>query len=431
MFRRILPILGGTRGDDIVKHGLIMAGFTFAHGLFSYLYQLAMGRMLQPADFGILLSLTNLFLIISVFSLTIRTAMTKYISKYHAAGNMEVVGYLWRVYLKRTLILGVAAFFIAALVSPAISGFLRIGNVWYPLVVFSSLVFAFAVPLNWGTLNGLHRFIPLGWTYAFWVLLRLVLAILLIKLGLGLYGGLAPYIIAYVIVLAITYYYLKGLPTGHGSKAEVIGVRSYVSLSFLAILSYTMLTNVDIVLVRHFLDEGQAGNYAAVATLGRVALFAPVGIALAMFPKSSGLHESGKSHRAVLLMSVLLTTVITGAIVAIYSAFPDFFVNLLGVDKYTLAAPYLFNYSLAIMFLAVSYIFMNYFLSLNRVQVAYVFAAVALLQVLLILYFHRDIGQVVNSVLISGAVCLFVTLLFYQWSQRPRPPKKQEANEGC
>jgi len=431
MFHKAILLWQKVTSDDMARHGLMMAGFTFAHGVFSYLYQLAMGRMLQPADFGILLSLTNLYLIVSVFSLTVRTAMTKYISKYKAMGNMDVVGYLWRVYFKRTLILGVAAFLIAGFVSPAVSGFLRLGNIWYPIVLFSTLIFSFAVPLNWGTLNGLQRFIPLGWTYVFWVFLRLVLAVVLIKLGLGLYGGLAPYIIANVVVLAITYYYLKSLPSGRGFKADVMGIRSYVSLFFVAIFSHTLLINVDIVLVRHFLDEVQAGNYAAISTLGKVVMFAPVGIVLAMFPKTSGLHESGKTHRPVLLKSVLLTTIVTGAIVVIYWAFPNFFVDLLGgTGKYTLAAPYLFKYSLAILFFAVSYIFMNYFFSLNYIKVAYIFAGVAFLQVLLIVYFHSDIGQIVNVMLISGAFCLFATLLFYQWWQRSVRMKTQKVLES-
>jgi len=427
MLHRLGFIREQIKTDDMARHGLMLAGFGFALGLFNYLYQLAMARMLQPDDYGIVMSLTSLFMIVSVFALTIRTAMAKFVSRYHTEGNMAAVGHLWRSYLKWTLIIGVASFLIVAVLSPKIAWFLRIADYWYVVVLFSALTLAFAVPLNYGTLNGLHRFLPLGWTTTLWALLKLVLAILFIKLGMGVFGALAPFIVAFIIIFAITYYLLRDLPQKGTDRVEILGLRSYLSLSLVAILSYTVVTNVDVVLVKHFLDADQAGNYAAVAALGRAALFAPMGIALAMFPKTSGLYEAGKSHRPVLLMAVLLTTVITGIIVAIYSAFPHFFVNLLGgTDKYVLAEPYLFRYSLAMLFFAVSYIFMNYFLSLNRIQVAYVFAATAFLQVLLVLYFHRDIAQVVNVMLISGAVCLFATLVFYQLWQRPRRLKAQE-----
>jgi len=425
MVHRLTLVMELLKKDNMARHFLVMAGFGLAIGIFNSLYQLAMGRMLQLGDYGILGSLNSLFMVVTVLALTIRTAMTKFISRYHAENNQEAIGYLWRVYLKRLLILGAIAFAFVAALSPQISGFLRIPNPWYPVVLFSSLTLAFALPLNEGTLNGLHRFFSLGWVTTLWALLRLVLAILLIKVGLGLYGSLAPYMIAYIIVFPIAYYMLKDLPQKGKDKVEFVGLRYYVGLSFVAILAYTILTSFDMVLVKHFLNEEQAGNYAAIAALGRLSLFAPMGVAFALFPKTSGLHELGKSHRPVLLIAVIFTILLTGLVAVLYWQFPNFFVHLLGQDelgqdKYILAVPHLFEYSIAMMFFAVSYIFMNYFLSLNRIKIAYILAGAAFLQVLLILYFHENITQVVSAVIISSAVCLAATLIFYQWWQRPR-----------
>lgn len=427
MVHRLTSVIELLKQDNMARHFVMMAGFGFASGVFNYLYQLAMGRMLQPGDFGTLGSLANLFMIVTVLGVTIRSVMTKFASKYHAENNLEAIGYLWRVYQKRLLIFGSIAFVFVAALSPQISGFLKIGNPWYPLVLFLSLTLAFALPLNYGTLNGLHRFISVGWTTALWPLLRLVLAVVLIKIGLGLYGSLAPFVLSFIIVFPITYYMLRGLPEKGKDKVEFPGLRYYGSLSFVALLAYTMLTFIDVVLVKHFFPDTEVGNYpasnyAAIAALGRVSLFAPMGIAFALFPKTSGLHELGKSHRPVLLMAVLFTTLLTGLVVVIFWLFPNFFVDLLGPGKYTLAAPHLFKYSLAMMFFAISYIFLNYFLSINLMKIAYVFATVGFLQVLLILYFRGDIAQVVNDVLISGAVCLFATLVFYLWCQRTRCP---------
>ena len=435
MLRRARLVIERIKSGDMARHGILMAAFGFALGLFNYLYQLAMGRMLQPDDYGILVSLTSLFLIVSIFALAIRTAMAKFISKYHAENNMKAAGNLWRLYLKRTLVLGVVVFIITALLSPAISGFLRIGNFWYPLTLFSALILAFALPVNYGTLNGLHRFLPLGWTTTLWALLKLVLAIVFIKLGFGLYGGLIPFLLAFIIVFAITLSLLKDLRDGNAGKVEIVGFRSYLGLSFIAVLAYTVLTNVDVVLVKHFLSSEQAGNYAAIAALGRAALFAPMGIALAMFPKVSGLHEMGKSHRPVLLMAVLLTLLISGTIVVIYWIAPQFVIGFLGRDefgvlKYALAVPHLSKYALAMILFAVSYIMMNYSLSINRIKIAYPFIATAFLQVVLILYFHADIAQVVNVMLVSAGVCLIAVLAFYMfWVKKHASPIQVVTNE--
>jgi len=435
MLPKLRLIFERIKSDDMARHGIMMAAFGFSLGLFNYLYQLAMGRMLQPDDYGILMSLTSLYLIVSIFSLAIRTAMAKFISKYHAEGNMRAASSLWWRYLKHTLILGVVAFIVAALLSPAISGFLRIGNFWYPLVLFSSLILAFVVPVNYGTLNGLHRFFQLGWATNLWALLKLVLAIVLIKIGFGLYGGLIPFLLAFIVIFIITLSLLKDLRGGNAEKVEIVGFRSYLGLSFIAVLAYTVLTNVDVVLVKHFLSAEQAGNYAAIAALGRAALFAPMGIALAMFPKVSGLHEMGKSHRPVLLMAVLLTLLISGTIVVIYWIAPQFVIGFLGRDefgvlKYALAVPHLSKYALAMILFAVSFIIMNYSLSINRIRIAYPFVAVAFLQVVLILYFHADIAQVVNVMLVSAGVCLIAVLAFYMfWVKKHAPPNQVVTNE--
>jgi O-antigen/teichoic acid export membrane protein len=418
----------------MARHGVLMAAFGFAMGLFNYLYQLAMGRMLQPDEYSILMSLASLFLIVSIFSLTIRTAMAKFISKYEAGGKWVEIGHLWRLYLKRMLLLGAVTFILAALLSPVVSGFLKLGNALYPLTLFSALILAFALPMNFGTLNGLHRFLPLGWTTTLVAVLKVTLAVILIKIGFGVYGGLLPYLLSFVVVFTITLYLLRDLPKKGSGRLEVPGFHAYLGLSFVAILSYTILTNIDIVLVKHFLTEFQAGNYATVAVLGKVALFAPMGIALAMFPKTSGLHESGKGHRNVLFMAVALTVSIAGAFVVVYQIAPDFVVGFLGKWedgglKYSLAPPHLVRYALAMLLFAISYILMNYYLSINHTRIAYPFVIVALLQVVLIIYFHNDIGQVVNVILTSAALCLTSVMAFYLWSRRHAPFPAQGQGE--
>jgi O-antigen/teichoic acid export membrane protein len=216
---------------------------------------------------------------------------------------------------------------------------------------------------------------------------------------------------------------------------KIVGFRSYLGLSFIAVLAYTVLTNIDVVLVKHFLSSEQAGNYAAIAALGRAALFAPMGIALAMFPKVSGLHEMGKSHRPVLLMAVLLTLLISGTIVVIYWIAPQFVIGFLGRDefgvlKYALAVPHLSKYALAMILFAVSFIILNYLLSINRIRIAYPFVAAAFLEVVLILYFHGDIAQVVNVMLVSAGVCLIAVIAFYMfWVKKHAPPIQVVTNE--
>jgi len=100
-------------------------------------------------------------------------------------------------------------------------------------------------------------------------------------------------------------------------------------------------------------------------------------------------------------------------VVAVYALSGDFIINLLFKDKYPLVAPYLVSYSLAMLFLTLSNVFMSYFLSLNYTKVAWAVLAAMVVQLSLIAIFNSSIAQIVDAVLISAITCLALTSLFH------------------
>ncbi|MFQ5917794.1 MAG: polysaccharide biosynthesis protein, partial [Candidatus Binatia bacterium] len=118
-------------------------------------------------------------------------------------------------------------------------------------------------------------------------------------------------------------------------------------------------------------------------------------------------------HRSVLRKAMLLTLLLAGGVVMIYWLFPDFIVNFLFGGKYLFTIPYLFKYGLAMFFYALSFLSLNFFLSRNQTKVAYAFLIAMLIEIGLIISFHDSIAQIVDIMLISGALCLTFMLPFY------------------
>ena len=399
--------------DDVARDSAVMTAFTLLAGVFNYLYQLSMGIMLTPVEYGALLSFFSLFTIISLFSQAIQTATTKFTSKLKAQHQIGGIRYLWGFSLKRMLLASVGLFIVVALLTPLISSFLKIDNYWYSLLFSTSLILVFAIPVNYGLLQGLQRFLPLGISTTLAGLLKLAVGALLVYLGLGVYGGLLCLPIALVATLGITCYYLKDVAATKTEKVPLSGLFSYTGLALVAIASFGVFTNVDVILAKHYLGPESAGNYAVISVLGRVALFAPLGVAVAMFPKTSDLYETLSNYRPVLRKAILFTVLLAGGVVVIFWLFPDFIINLLFADKYPLVVPYLFRYTLAMALFALSFLFVNYFLSINRTRVAYPLLGTALVQVVLIVLFHSNIGQIVITILLSSIICLALMLLYY------------------
>lgn len=399
--------------DDMTRHGTIMVAFGLVAGLVNYLFQLTMGIMLTSAQYGTLYSLLSLLGIVSIFSSAIHTSVTKFASKFKAQGKLSMVNYLWRFSLKRSLLFGLAGFLVLSLLSPLISRFLNMDNYWYLIILLLSLIVTFVLAVNYGILRGLQRFLPIGYSNVLNAILKLSVAALLVYLGLGVYGGLLGLLIAGLIVLTVTLLFLKDLAGAGSEKVEISGLHSYAGLTLLAIATFTVLTNIDVILVKHYLSPDITGNYSVIAVLGKIALIAPGGIVIAMFPKTSELFETNSAHRPALMKAILLTLLLAGGVVTIYWLFSEFIVNFLFGDKYPLVTPYLFKYSIAMLLFATSYVLMNYFLSLNQTKVAYSFVVAMLLQLSLIISFHSDIAQIVNIMVISGALSVVLMLPFY------------------
>lgn len=398
------------KADDMTRHGAVMVAFGLGAAFFNYLYQLSMGWLLTPEDYGVVISLMSLLIICSVFSRTVDTTVTRFVSR--EGGGLVRVGFLWHYFLRRTLLIGLATFICLAALTPVLVSFLHLDSAWYPIILFSSLVLTFAVYTNLATLRGLQRFVPLGIGSTLWAFLRVAIAVGLVYAGFKASGALVSFLLAYAVVFFVTRYFLKDVSRAGGEEVEVAGLRSYTALSFVALFAFTVLVNADVVLARHFLSAAEAGTYSAISVMGKLVYFVPGGIAIAMFPKTASLTEGGGAHRAVLHRAMALTVLLSGAMVVAFWLFPDLVVGVLFMGKYPLAVPHLFRYGLAMALFAIASLLMFYLLSVNRTRVAYPLAGAMAIQVVLMALFHSSIEQVVDVVLISAALALVMVGLF-------------------
>ena len=104
--------------QKLAKHGLIMVFFSLLTAFFNYLYQLFMGRLLTPEEYGILFSLINIFYIFSVLSSTVQTTMTKYASQLKAKNQLNKISYFWRYALKKSFTFGVITTILFFMITP-------------------------------------------------------------------------------------------------------------------------------------------------------------------------------------------------------------------------------------------------------------------------------------------------------------------------
>jgi O-antigen/teichoic acid export membrane protein len=408
--------------NRFVKDNLIMLVATGLVNLFSYVYQLAMGIMLTSEDYGTLLSLISLFVIIGVLTQTVTTVVAKTTASLTAENRLDLVGKFYRLSSKFNLLFGVILFVLLVIFSTLIAGFFKLKDPFLIIILFFSFVFAFPLASNWAILQGLQKFFALGSNQALFALLKVLAAVLLVGLGTGITGGIAALPVAYILSLFISMLGLKNLPSSSQEKVPFAGMGRYAVFTLITFAAITVLTNVDVVIAKHYLSAVDAGNYSAISVLGRIALYAPGGFAAVLFPKAAQAVSKGKDSKTYLLPAIGLTLLIVITICLIYWLLPNDIIHFLFANKYQSAEPYLFKYGVGMSLLALAGLGITYALSIGKTFISFITLAVMVVQLALLFTLHQTISEFVNVMLISGLLAAIVVFIYILASRKePRP----------
>ena len=398
-------------GHEFYRDAFIMMAAMTLSNFFNYLYQLLMGRLLTPQEYGELFSLLSLFYIFSVLFTTINTSITKFTAVYNVNNEYgKIKGILIKATKSFTL-LGIGMYIVLILLSPIISSFLNIENKIYVIALFASIPFGLMLPAYQGVLRGLQRFEALGISVSSWAFFKLLFGVLLVLLGYGVLGGVLGVFLAHVGGFLITLLFLKDLfRYKHNHDIELKDIIKYSGLAFLAIFAYTTMWNIDVILVKHYLSPLEAGNYSAISVLGKIALFAPGAVGMVVFPKAAEKHEKGEKHLHILLKGLALVFLISGGVVLAYALFPKFIITFIYGEKYLSVAPYLWRYALAMTFFAMTGVTINYMLSINRMKISWYVLGMLTAEIA-VLSMTRNIPTIINTLIAISLTTISILLI--------------------
>ncbi len=139
---------------------------------------------------------------------------------------------------------------------------------------------------------------------------------------------------------------------------------------------------------------------------------------MTMFPLVSEAHARGDRFHRIFLTSLLFTITLAGVAAVLFSFFPRFILRLLIGSQYLSAAPYLATFSIFLSLCAVINLFTNFFLSIHRTKVSLVVLIGAIIQAILIVYFHSTIQSVITISLSVTSILTSMLFLYYIYVAR-------------
>lgn len=406
--------------DEFIKHTGLM---TFGVGLFNFfnfLYHLYMVRALTPIEYGHLNTIMAVFMVISVPASTLQTTVTKFVSSFNAQKRYDLIRNLLKHLIFITSIIALVIFIIIFLISGQLTNFLKISPRSLIVLLGALLSFAMVIPIPWGGLQGLQKFGSLTFNLIMNGVLKFLLGILFILLGLGIFGALSAIVLSYVATTFLSLMMLKienpqkNLNNTINENSQEFNphyfqeVYHYFLPAGLTLLSFMILTNIDLILVKHFFKPVEAGYYSIAQMVGKIILFLPIPVVMAMFPKLNALEGHKEKMLSILSKSLLIVLILCIIVIFFVYSFPNFILKVLSGKVYPECIPLVKFFSINMTIFSFLLIILYYHLSTHKRYFLFPLIFFTLVQTICIIFFHNSLIQVL---LIVGSLNLFLLMI--------------------
>jgi O-antigen/teichoic acid export membrane protein len=402
-------------GKDIVKHPLfsgsaIMVFGTNLANFIAYLYHVVIGRLLGPSSYGELSAILSILAIIYASFNFLGLVIVKFVS---ASEKKELNG-LFTWFAKKSRYAAIGAFLILTLLSVQLGQFLHIETRTTFLVapIVGLAVFSFVYR---SFLQGLLKFKEVVIASNMDMLIRLIIGVILIKLGFSVFGTVVGILTSTFTVYLLLRQFLKDFRVREVGDIEFTKsehVLKYAIPTIIATIAVNSMFSMDVVLVKHFFDAHDAGIYSSLSTLGKIIFYAVVPISTVMFPIISKRHASGAKYKKILLISIAMTFAIALAVNVVYKLFPGPAIGILFGSKFLEGRSILSRFGIFMMVFSLDSLLVNFLLSTEKVKVAYFVCAAATFQIIGIWLYHTSLISVISVSTVASAL-LLITLFAY------------------
>lgn len=410
----------------IIKHpiiygsAIIVFGNLFAN-FFNFLYNLFMSRNLSVEDYGTLASIISLISLPILLSNAITPMVIKFAGNYFATNNTALLrGFYLKIkkfyFYLCILVVGIFLLFINQ-----ISYFFHIANINILYITALIIIFAFMGGLN-------IAFLQAKLAFGFQVFVSLVNAVSKLVIGalLVLFGYGVPGATFSILLGGFLSYLVSFIPLGFifdrkilSPKIETKSLFSYGIPSALTSFGLTSFIAADMILVKHYFDPVQAGLYAGLSLIGRVIFYISGPIGSVMFPVIVQKHSKNESFVNTFRLSILLVLLPSLVLTLAYFLFPEFVILFfLKKEEYLAVKPLLWLFGVYISLYGLTFILATFYLSIKKTKVFIPVLTGALLQIVLIIFYHQSFLQIISISIVIMFLLVIMLLLYYPYATK-------------
>lgn len=403
---------------DLIGGSLFMFIGSMVANVMAFLLNLFFARTLTYADYAIFASLLSVITLAAIPAGSLNTIIVKFATDYFANKEFGKLKSLYFLFFK--LIFGISIFIVASFMvfSIPFAKFLRLDSIWYVIATGLSIASFYILALHNAFLQSLLKFGFISFMSGFGGVLKLIFGVGFLLLGFRAYSGIWGIFFMGLGMFLLAFFPLKEIIFAKRTDVKIsLGVKSillYAIPTFVTVLFMTSFTSVDVILAKHFFTPSDAGFYAGLSLVGKVIFYFTIPIPIVMFPLIVKRHATGKGIINIFLLALILVTVPSVLITAVYLFFPKFVITLfLGGRDYLSIAPYLGYFGIFLTIFSIVNLFVNFYLSLGRIKIVFPVTIAALMQIVLIYLFHKTFSEIITvSLIVTVSLLLMFLGLF-------------------
>lgn len=396
--------------DVFIKQSFIVFSASMVGNVCNYLYQIFVGRALGPEAYGVFGALFAIFYLIGVFTGTIQAGVGFFIAGFNAEGKENHIGSFLRSLIIKSIMLGLIGFLLFTLISPWIADFLNISSTEEIIIIGTTFIVTFTLPVTTGALQGMQRFEEMSAQGLISVLVKLLLGIGLICIGFGIFGALGAVALGSFVATVFTLYVLRlHLAEGkNGVEHNFAELYHYSGPVVLVMFCLAVPSNLDVILVKHFFSNFDAGLYVSASVLGKIIYFVSGAILTVMFPKVVEKKVLGLDPLPILKKSLIYTGLLSGVVTAGLFLFPNIVGILFGKD-YLDAIGIIEIYAIMMFAFSLTAVIAQYSIAIKDMRFGILFLIVTICEMGLISFVHNSVIEVANILMVLNIVLFIIS----------------------
>ena len=414
--------------NSFEKNSILLFVLMMGGNVCNYLFQIIVGNLMEVESYAQVNTVLAIVSVLSIPTTIITMICARYIALNTSSGNEHRIAAVLRVLFKFIIIVAIILMIAMLLFMNGITKIFALDSRWYVVGALAIAILNLCFSITAGTLQGMKQFFPYGVQTILTALGKLVFSIGFILIGWSVYGVVAAVMIGIVFAIVYGLRYMGKYMREAILRKEKSGIdtREFLRYSIGTVVAQgcvVALTSGDILLVKAYFSDMEAGLYSSAMVIGKISMYVSTAVIATLFPMVVEKYEKGENTVPLFRKAMLYGGGISVLCALGMVTLGGFVIRILFGERYMEATRFLPAVCMYVVPLTFVTILMNYTLAINRLKIFDIFALAGVIAIIgLSLLFHATVQQlmVMCGVILWGVFAVNLISLYLEGHRRKR-----------